>query len=193
MSTEAYAPLKALGEQRMSDLTDLMVTGQSISSLVRVLHEEWCVCLDMKAAALHKMLQRYRKNVVEPTERERISQALVAKRLPEVRLTLNALHELEATIMVQQERIQKALNTENKMQGLLLKDTREEIRLLKDLLHELAMVQLETGVMKRATKTFQGTFLNPDGTLSAVQWTEKTEEALQFLEQDLLELAAPAD
>jgi len=58
---------------------------------------------------------------------------------------------------------------------MLLKTTTDELRLMKELLVSLGSMQLETGVMGRATKTITGTVTDGMGLVKAFSWQEAEE------------------
>ena len=69
-----------------------------------------------------------------------------------------------------------------------LKNTTNEIRLLKDMLVDLGRVQMETGLLPRAAKTIKGTVTGADGQIKEFAWTEEQEELFKEIEE--LESAA---
>ena len=186
-----FAPIVDLGEEKVEDINDRMIRGESISSIVRVIHEDWQVLPEMKAPALHKMLSRYRLSVVKPEQKQHLIELVEARKPAALAKSLNALNELEKAILLQWERVQKWQAQQQQM-GLPIKDMREDLRLLKEMLRDLGMLQLETGILKRAPKTTLGEFFGADGSRGAFIQTEVWDEAMQELEHmDLMALPGP--
>ncbi len=185
-----YAPIVSLGEERVNRIREMMIGGESISNIVRTIQSEWQSLTDMTEVALHKMLSRYRMSQVKPAQKQEIAQIIEAKKAPALRKSLNAINELEDAVALQAVRVKKWLAQESQM-SLPIKDAREDLRLLKDMLRDLGMLQLETGILKRAPKTTLGQFFGVDGQAGAFVLTEAWEQAMQEL--DLEELGEVID
>ena len=66
---------------------------------------------------------------------------------------------------------------------LLLKSTTDEIRLLKEMLVDLGRVQMETGVLPKATRKVTGMITDAAGVIAEFSWTEEQEQLYHELER----------
>lgn len=172
---EPFANLKALGSDRMSEIDEMLRGGMSPAAVGKVIQTEWGELTSSKPETLKKQLDRYRAKVIRAQIIE-TTNALV-KKIPTTVLAkkLNVLEEMTELVSVQKRRFYKALNQEDLMPKLLMKNVTEEAKVLKDMLVELGKLQLETGALQRAPKKLTASVVDPDGSIRSFEWTEAQE------------------
>lgn len=172
---EPFANLKALGSDRMSEIDEMLRGGMSPAAVGKVIQTEWGEMTSSKPETLKKQLDRYRAKVIRAQIIE-TTNALV-KKIPTTVLAkkLNVLEEMTELVSVQKRRFYKALNQEDLMPKLLMKNVTEEAKVLKDMLVELGKLQLETGALQRAPKKLTASVVDPDGSIRSFEWTEAQE------------------
>jgi len=76
---------------------------------------------------------------------------------------------------------------------MLIGATSAEVRLYKEILVDLARMQLETGVMHRAPRTVTGVMVDAAGEVKSFTWTDEQDELLQGIIDHDLDLEADAE
>jgi hypothetical protein len=178
---EAFKALRALGDERVADVDDMLSRGMPASAVARVIQEEWGELKDRQTASVKKMLERYRGSDLREKMIAEVRQATHGISISTLRKKLNAMDELEQLVMVQKSRFEKMLLRE-RTGPLLLKQVTEEGKLLKEMLVDLGKLQLETGVLRRAPRTVSGTVTDEFGNVRAFAWTEEQERLYRQLE-----------
>ena len=145
----------------------------------------------MKPDTLKKTLERYREGHLRNKVLARITEAHGARAVKTVQKRLNALDELEEMVVIQRTRVDKMLLME-KDKPILLKSATDEIRLLKEMLVDLGRVQLETGILPKATRRITGTITGADGETAEFSWTEEQEQLYRELERVYADAASRA-
>lgn len=180
----AFKNLKMLGEEVMQQIDSRLLTGESTRTIAAWIQDDLGKLKDIQLLSLEKTLRRYRETELRNRTLERITQAQKGAAVSTVQKRLNALEELDELARLQRARIDKMLMREQDLpNGILLKDTAGEMRLLKDTLTDLGRLQLETGLLVRAPKTVKGQLTRPDGTTETFEWTEEQEQMFRELEQ----------
>ena len=184
ISSRAFKRLKSLGEERMQEVDSRLLSGEPCSAIAAWIQVDLGKLKDIKPASLKKTLERYRETELRNRTLERIAQAQSGSAIKTIQKRLNALDEMEEIVRFQRIRVDKIMMRESKLpEGILLKDTSNEIRLLKDMLLDLGKLQLETGLLPRAAKTFKGSMVGADGEVRQFEWTEEQEELFQTISQ----------
>ena len=184
ISSRAFKRLKSLGEERMQEVDSRLLSGEPCSAIAAWIQVDLGKLKDIKPASLKKTLERYRETELRNRTLERIAQAQSGSAIKTIQKRLNALDEMEEIVRFQRIRVDKIMMRESKLpEGILLKDTSNEIRLLKDMLLDLGKLQLETGLLPRAAKTFKGSVVGADGEVRQFEWTEEQEELFQTISQ----------
>ena len=181
--------LESLGPEVMDRIDSRMASGESPITVARWVQEDLQQLTDVKLETLKKALHRYLGGELRDKVMGRIAAAQRGASQATVLKRLNAMDELEEMVRYQRGRVDKLLMREEQLPGgILLKDTTNEIRLLKDMLVDLGRVQMETGLLPRAAKTIKGTVTGADGQIKEFAWTEEQEELFKEIEE--LESAA---
>lgn len=179
----AFGKLKSLGPELMAAIDTRLVAGETGKDIALWIQNDLGRLTDMKLPTLKKSLERYRASELRQKTIERIANVQRHQSTTQLVQRLNAMDELEEMAMIQRGRVEKLLVREAELPGgILLKDTSNEIRLLKDMLVDLGRVQLETGVLARATKTVKGQMVGANGEMHNFEWTEEQEKMFQTIE-----------
>lgn len=184
VASRAFKKLKALGSDRMAEIDSRLLSGEPCSTIAAWIQVDLGKCKDIKPASLKKMLERYRETELRQKTLARIANAQRGDSIKTINKRLNALEEMEEMVKIQRGRVDKILMREAKLpEGILLKDASNEVRLLKDMLLDLGKLQLETGLLPRAAKTFRGSMVGSDGQVRHFEWTEEQEELFKTIEK----------
>ena len=177
---EAFHALKQLGPDVMAEIDTRLMDGVSGAKVAAWLQGELGKFSKMQPLTLKKMVERYRGKELREKTFKRI--AAIQKNVPlgVVATRINAMMHMEELALIQRARLQKMLMLEEG-KPMLIGATSDEIRLLKEMLLDLARVQMETGVMPRAGRTWKGSVINPNGEKKTFEWTEEHEALLQEL------------
>lgn len=187
--TIAFSRIYALGADRVEQLKRCLREDGSTAA-IELVHHQWAEMGDLAPETLRRQLLRFRARVVMPEARR--DMAAAAGKAIANRLQLNGLEELLNLAEVQKRRLQKILQHEHKG-PLLAKLVSEEIRLMADILDDIARIQLETGALQRAPRPVavavgQVSQLDPDDmiqldpTLAVIRWTEEDDRFLKEME-----------
>lgn len=181
---QAYKKLKSLGEDVMAKLDSKLLSGETGLDVAKWIKEDLKLLPKDDIYSLKKCLERYRRSELRNKTIERIANVQAGDGITTIQRRFNAMEELTELSLQQRARVDKMIMREAAMPGgILLKDTSREIALMKDLLVDLGRVQLETGLLQRASKSIKGTITDPDGTVKKFEWSEEQEELYQTLEE----------
>jgi hypothetical protein len=174
-----------LGHDRTQELRQRLLEGQPVAELVRLIQNEWGRMREYKPGSLKTLLYQYSKHVVRPMMVDRVTR-FADRRSPGggTHLQISSLQELSALCEVQRVRVEKCLAAEQKKGAPINPQATEQIRLLTDMLHKLANLQIDVGLLPRAPKTVRGMMLGGDGTPCAFGWTESDEELLRRIKAE---------
>lgn len=177
-----FRQLKALGPAIVEAVESKLLAGETARSIARGLHENGHL-LEMKEDAIAKALTRYRGSELRDKTIERIAGVQKNASIAQISARLNAMDELESVVQLQKGRVHKLLQKEDGLpQGIILKDASNEMRLLKDMLVDLGKIQLDTGILQKASKTYKGQYQGTDGQMHSFEWTEEQEQLYQSIE-----------
>jgi hypothetical protein len=187
--TQRFAELRNLRPEVQQEIDDRLTAGINAREIVKYLQDDCKVLTDKNPDSLKKMLERYRTSDLAEKNRARVLNATKGMSVSKLAKTLNAMHEINELCVIQRARVDKMLTMEQKQDNFVLKQTSEEIKLLKENLVELGKLQLETGVLKRASRTVTGTVVDADGNTTDFEWDEETKslyDRLDNLEKGLV-------
>ena len=182
----AYQRLIDLGPDRMTQLEGRMAKAEPSHMLADLIQQEWGLCTDVERRTLARQISRYRNQMVTPKMAALYEAgqggAKAEKALKVLYNQCDVLQELHDLYEVQRQRIQKAVNNEAKL-PVLLKDVDFQVDLARKILADMAHVQLEVGILRRAVKGVQGVVTDANGNKSAFAYVVGEAEA-QSLEKD---------
>lgn len=172
----------AVGQAHALELRNRLLQGASVKDLVPVIQGEWGVLKDKKPATVQTMLYRYSRKVVKQEAMQRVL-ATVEKA---GHLSVTTLEDLSTLCKQQHGRVKKALALEEKGGQMLLTDmATKQIGLLAGMLKDLALLQMETGILPRAPKTVKGMMVGADGSPTAFGWVENDDTLLLALQSSV--------
>lgn len=176
------ASFDTVPEEVLSEIDTRLLSGDGGTAIAKWLQEEVGLLPDEKQGSIKKSLERYRARDLRQRLIAQVSSANKHSSLAKVHGKLNALDNLASLIEAQQLRVGKMLKREENLPaGMILGDTKHEMRLLKDMLMELGRLQLETGIIKRAPRSVTGTMTH-NGEEVEFSWTEEQEKLYTQLE-----------
>jgi len=183
VNSASHKKIKSLPADILAKVDSKLLSGEGGLDVAKWLQEEAKQFVGEDPYNLKKSLERYRQGDLRARTIERIATAQKTDNLSTVVKRMNALEEMQELAVVQRNRLDKLLMKEADMpNGILLKDASREVVVMKDLLVDLGRLQLETGVLARAPKSFKGSVTNPDGTVKHFEWTEEQEKLYAELE-----------
>jgi len=174
--------LYSLGEEVIVEIDRRLTKGQSGLTVARWIREELKQLLDVDEASVKRMVERYRATDL----RDRLVQQAVmvqqGVRATTIAKKLNALDELTDLVAIQQGRFQKLYVLEAGKVDKLDPVVTNEARLLKDMLVQLGGLQLDTGVLPKASKIIKGQTPDELGTPKEFEWSDEQEQLYRELD-----------
>lgn len=175
-----YTRLTDMGAERLEEVRTHLKKGLSSMKLVKLIKADWGLFGELGDETLKKKLDRLRKDL-----RREMIQALTEKTVgkPTTALArkLDVHDELVELAIAQKARYQKMLGKEMAA-PLLLKQVSEEIRNYQAILRDLAQLELEMGIIKRAPKQIAGQIMDQDGNVQQFVWTEEHSRLLEVID-----------
>lgn len=187
--SHAFKELKSLPEPVVAAVDKMLLDGKTAMEVANWLQGQGHFT-DAKTPSVKKMLERYRASELRKRVMNQIADAQIgAKTVAGVVQRVNACDALTELVIAQQGRFYKALELEKKA-PLLMKNVQDEGRLLKDMLTDLGKLQLETGVLLRASRSFKGIMTDPNtGDVKHFDWTEEQASLLREIDKIAQEVA----
>lgn len=171
--------LLTIGPERIERVDSMFRQGESTGYVTRVIQDSWKLLTDVEPDTLKKALSTYRKDRV----REAMVETLVEQHLvdPVTRLAnkVDPLNELYKLVYIQRGRVGDCLDKEGKTPK---ENTRKEINVFRQLLIDVANIQIEMGILPRATKSLRTT-VGEDGVMT-FRMTEEEAGVVDVLLQD---------
>lgn len=179
-----YAKLFALGDEKIEAITKLLKRGESAVKVASVIQVEWKELTDMKLGALAKTLSRFKASHVDGTVLKELAAHAVQSKLSVIQ-KVETMEELAALIFAQKARIQKLAEKEAALPpGIVLNSLTDQIYLMNKLLENMAKLQLETGIIKRAPKNVTGELVKDPDDPNVVKFriTDEVKDAMLLIE-----------
>ena len=173
-----FHTLKQFGEQFIGEMDSRLMDGESAMKVAGWIQEDKKLLGDVARGSLKRMLDRYRSQELREKTFHRIATAQKHQGLGFVAHRINAMAQLEELALTQKSRLFKMLKLEDG-KPMLIGATSDEVKLYKDILVDLAKVQLETGVLHRASRTVKGTIMDATGEVKKFEWTDEQDELLK--------------
>lgn len=192
MAADAYNTGVALeariGPEKSAQLRSCLLQGMKVPTLIRKIKDEWGLLPELKDSTVQTMLYRFGRGVVKVETAQRVMKTIASCK----HVKVTTLEEIGFLIEKQKKRLEKALAMEEKT-PLLLDSTRKEMLLLKDLLRDLAYLQIETGILPRVPKTVQGMLVGGDGKTALFSWQLSDDDLLRGLRLEAEERGSTED
>ena len=184
-----FTTLKQFGEEFIGEMDSRLMDGESAVKVAVWIQETKKLLVDVAQGSLKRMLDRYRSQELRTKTFQRIATAQKHQGLGFVAHRINAMAQMEELALTQKARVMKILKLEDG-KPMLIGAASDEIALYKAILTDLAKVQLETGVLARASRTLK--VVDPKtGEARKFEWTEEQDELLrEIVENGLGEFQA---
>ena len=145
-----YLKLRALGTEKYLRIENMLYSGETTRAVARLIREEWGDMTDVKEDSLHQLLRRFKRDVIQPkiTHGKGFMLSDKGRALSIASSNMDLASELEKLCKLQQARIDKLLKVEEGM-PLLFAGLNKELRLLKDIYRDYAILKIETGMLGR--------------------------------------------
>jgi hypothetical protein len=179
----SHKKVKSLPADILMQVDSKLLSGESGLDVAKWLKDECKLCADEDLYNLKKNLERYRQGELRARTIERIATAQKTDSTTTIAKRMNAMEEMQELAIQQRARLDRMLMKESELpNGILLKDATREVAMMKDLLVDLGRLQLETGLLARAPKSFKGSITDPSGVVTQFEWTEEQEKLFAELE-----------
>lgn len=189
---KGFATLQQFGEAFIARLDAKLIDGDSARKVVEWIQGEEKALTEVEPLTLKRMIDRYRSGALRGKAIERVQALQKHKPLGFVAKHIHAMAQMEELALTQKARLHKMLQLEDG-KPMLIGATSAEVRLYKEILVDLARMQLETGVMHRAPRTVTGVMVDAAGEVKSFTWTDEQDELLQGIIDHDLDLEADAE
>lgn len=173
-----FHTLKQFGEEFIGEMDSRLMDGESAMKVAGWIQQHKKLLVDVQQTSLKRMLDRYRSRELRQKTFQRIATAQKHHGLGFVAHRINAMAQLEELALTQKGRLLKILKLEDG-KPMVIGAVSDELKLYKDLLVNLAHVQLETGVLQRVSRTVKGTIVDATGEVRKFTWTDEQDELLK--------------
>ncbi len=150
-----YHRFQEMPTENQGVLYQMFLDGEPATEIARMIHEDWNTCQDVSRKALVRQLQRYRKDVIDPKILIQGKSLPVEARkvlLGRINKQLDTLDTMASVLEAQECRF-LAAQAEAKGDARLEGRAGTELQRLWHMLKDLANLQIETGILRRAPKT----------------------------------------
>lgn len=150
--------MQGLTQEQIDTIDTHLLLDKPMTDLVKVLREEWSVCLDIKADSLLTSIIRYKQNQITPRQAKIAMKvgstenvAKLATLQVKMENALKPVDALEALIIKQLKRVEKMEQVEAKMPTLMDSQTKN-MMLLHNMLKDMSVLQMQLGILRRVPK-----------------------------------------
>ena len=187
--------ITSLSAEVIGGIKEQVSNGKTAADVANWLQSDLKLCLDVSNQTLKKAVSRYISQVIKPEIQEQIASRVVGYGVAPLTRNVGVLDSLNEAANIQKKRLLKIMKTEDNVPGVLLKQAREEMIVYKDVLLALSKVQLETGVLKRASKQTSGAVTDlTTGETREFSWTEEFTRLQETLDsRDIVNLEVVED
>jgi hypothetical protein len=158
----------------------LLRGGHSCNHVARVIQDTWKYHTQLSFETMKKAVQRYADDLFPSNQMKDLIQIGAVDLVTKLATKIDVLDELYKLSHIQRKRLQKALDGETKL-SFTSKKADEQMKLMHDLVVAVAKIQLETGILPRATKTgvVQSTAQNGEVVFRVTEEQARVIEALK--------------
>ncbi len=150
-----YHRFQEMPQENQGILYQMFLDGDPATEIARMIQEDWGTCQDVTRKALVRQLQRYRKDVIDPKILIQGKSLPVEARkvlLGRINKQLDTLDTMASVLEAQEVRF-LAAQAEAGGDARLEGRAGTELQRLWHMLKDLANLQIETGILRRAPKT----------------------------------------
>ena len=146
-----------LGPEKLAAIDRMLIRRQSCAEVARMIQEDWQLYREVNQGSLERQIRRYR----EETLKSQISlitpsaDALIEKQrtsLAKIAIQIDPIQEMQALVLLQKARLEKAISRENTMPFILDAVNREVVTLM-DMYTKLGKLMIDVGVLKKILHT----------------------------------------
>ncbi len=186
---KGFLTLEQFGDAFIARLDAKLIDGDSARIVAEWIQGDEKVLTEVAPLTLKRMIDRYRSTALRGKAIERVAALQKHKPLGFVAKHIHAMAQLEELALTQKARLHKMLTLEDG-KPMLIGAASAEVRLYKEILVDLARMQLETGVMHRAPRTVTGVVMDVTGEVKTFTWTDEQDELLKGIIDHDLDLEA---
>lgn len=150
--------MQGLTQDQIDTIDTHLLLDKPMTDLVKVLRDEWSVCLDIKADSLLTSIIRYKQNQITPRQAKIAMKvgstenvAKLATLQVKMENALKPVDALENLIIKQLKRVEKMEQVEAKMPTLMDSQTKN-MMLLHNMLKDMSVLQMQLGILRRVPK-----------------------------------------
>lgn len=150
--------MQGLTQDQIDTIDTHLLLDKPMTDLVKVLRDEWGVCLDIKADSLLTSIIRYKQNQITPRQAKIAMKvgstenvAKLATLQVKMENALKPVDALENLIIKQLKRVEKMEQVEAKMPTLMDSQTKN-MMLLHNMLKDMSVLQMQLGILRRVPK-----------------------------------------
>lgn len=165
---DRHSRILSLDHEQLMRVDAMLFQGTALSEIARVIKDEWGLFENVAHGTVEKQLARYKVDHLEGAYPSTSMAANLGTKAAEIALLVedsgkwthqvDTLQELVAIAQTQKGRLEKILKQENKL-PTLLGSVRPELESLARLIMNVASLQMDLGLMKRAPTEISG-YLN---------------------------------
>jgi hypothetical protein len=148
-----HKAIKSLSSERQDQILQMLRAGKKADHIAGVIQDGWQALPDMKRESLVRAITRFRSDFVRTNMEQLLLESGALDKAAQIAWNFDALDELQRLYYLQQTRIAKLLDFEQTLpDGLLHNQLSDELRLASKMLARIGLLQLETGILRRAPK-----------------------------------------
>lgn len=172
--------LRMLPTSMLDQVETLLRKGTAAKEVARVIKFQWNEFPNVKMDAMEKAVQYFRDDLFIGNTVNLLMQIGALDRITLLGKKVDALDELYKLVHLQKRRLDRAIAVEDhhKIAGV---NATVQIKLLSELLVKVAEMQMETGIMPRASKNV--TVVPPSDTGDVFRFTEEQGRVLETIKQ----------
>jgi hypothetical protein len=152
---EKHKALKSLPEEKLVAIGELFRRGEAASYICKVIQGPWGLLKEEDPENLRKNLLRYQKDVIKYQIVEELVDKNLVDAVTRIARKVDVANELTTLVYTQRARLDKLLEREMQMAGILNPVVSREISLFRILLNDIKQLHLETGAIPRAPKEIE--------------------------------------
>lgn len=180
---------KEFTEAELLQIEFMLNNSEKYDDIVDIIQNKFQKKTNTSAAYLKARLSLYNKKILKPKLFTQIDNVDVYKELLALKTKVDSLKEFTVLVLTQKKRLERALKLEL-ISGVSERYTRQEVKLMADILEKLAKLQMETGILPRAPRVISGEFGfdEQDPSKLTYQVTESFMQALDALDAEYIDV-----
>lgn len=156
----------SLAKDKLEDVETALRSGKTGADVAKIIQNDWKLLPHVSYTNLVRYINRYKSEEIDEKLVEAIFGGKTENQLVKTAKGMDVLEEMLTLATIQRQRVAKVFTAEKNMSHMITDQTSRVIRDYSDLLEQIAKLQLETGILKRAPKIVAGQIENSDGSVS---------------------------